>query len=261
MDIKTSACTDLGRIKSRNEDSYICRTDFDNQIGIDALLIVADGIGGNAAGKVASNMAVNGILTSLEERAANWSRDTLLEELKKTIEDVNLTIFQAGCNTERVGMGTTCTAIVIAERRLFITHVGDSRAYIYRDGHLDQLTLDHSWIQQEIDKGTITVEEGRDHPYRHLITRAVGPRGTVEVDASTKDLRFDDVVLICTDGLTAMLGNGDILAILSRCPINKVAEELCNEANNRGGLDNTSVVVAGFQTTGVIKTSRHSYQR
>ena len=81
------------------------------------------------------------------------------------------------------------------------------------------------------------------------------------MDASTKDLRFDDVVLICTDGLTAMLGNGDILAILSRCPINKVAEELCNEANNRGGLDNTSVVVAGFQTTGVIKTPRHSYQR
>lgn len=261
MDIKTSACTDLGRIKSRNEDSYICRTGFDNQIGIDALLIVADGIGGNAAGKVASSMAVNGILTALEERAVNWSQDTLLGELKTIIEDVNLTIFQDACNTERTGMGTTCTSIVIAERRLFITHVGDSRAYLYRDGDLKQLTLDHSWIQQEIDKGIITIEESRDHPYRHLITRAVGPRGTVEVDAFTKDLRFDDVVLICTDGLTAMLGDGDILAILSRCPINEVAEELCNEANHRGGLDNTSVVVASLQTTDAIKTHSHCEQR
>ena len=103
MDIQTSSCTDTGRIKSRNEDSYICRTDLDNQIGIDALLIVADGIGGNAAGKMASNMAVHGILTALEERVINWSQDTLLGELKTIMEDVNLTIFQAACNTERIG--------------------------------------------------------------------------------------------------------------------------------------------------------------
>lgn len=261
MNIKTSACTDLGRVKSRNEDSYICRTDFDNELGIDALLIVADGIGGNAAGNVASNMAANGILTSIEERAANWNRDTLLGELKKIIEEVNFTIFQVGCNTERVGMGTTCTAMVIAERRIFITHVGDSRAYLYRDRHLNRLTVDHSWIQQEIYKGAITIEEGRSHPYRHLITRSVGPRETVDVDTSTKNLQFNDVVLICTDGLTAMLDDEDILAILSCCPINDVAEELCNEANNRGGLDNTSVIVAGFQTPDAIKTPSHSEQR
>lgn len=247
MKIRTSACTDTGRIKPRNEDSFACLTDLGAQFAIEAILIVADGIGGNAAGDVASKMAVDGILTSLLGHKCSYNirdQNSFLGVFKSIISDVNVEIHRAGQTPEQAGMGTTCTAGVIVENGLFLTHVGDSRAYLYRDAHLHQLTVDHSWVEEEIRKGTITPEAARSHPYRRLITRAIGPSETVIVDVYTECLQTNDVVLICTDGLTTMLDEKAIRAILDDEDACHAAGILCDEANKRGGLDNTTAVVA-----------------
>ena len=141
-------------------------------------------------------------------------------------------------------MGTTCTVAAISGTRLFVAHVGDSRAYIYRNRELCQLTVDHSWVEEEFRRGNISREAASNHPYRNVITRALGLESSVRVDSDLYPLEARDTLLLCSDGLTTMLDDGQIAMVLDTSDITEAARELCKQSNDAGGSDNVTVVLA-----------------
>jgi serine/threonine protein phosphatase PrpC len=226
----TVAQTDTGRQRRDNEDSAYARA---------PVFVVADGMGGAQAGEVASHIAVEvfeeGIPDggSPEERLADRAR-----EANKRIHDLSKT------QQERAGMGTTLTAAYLEDSELAIAHVGDSRAYLFRDGDLKMLTHDHSLVAELVQRGKLTEEQAAEHPQRSIITRALGPEPTVEVDTVTYPVRAGDVLLLCSDGLTSMLSDDQLATILtSTTDLGAAAQALIDEANAAGGRDNITVVL------------------
>jgi PPM family protein phosphatase len=226
----TVAQTDTGRQRRDNEDSAYARA---------PVFVVADGMGGAQAGEVASHIAVEvfeeGIPDggSPEERLADRAR-----EANKRIHDLSKT------QQERAGMGTTLTAAYLQDSELAIAHVGDSRAYLFRDGELKMLTRDHSLVAELVQRGKLTEEQAAEHPQRSIITRALGPEPTVEVDTVTYPVRAGDVLLLCSDGLTSMLSDDQLATILtSTTDLGAAAQALIDEANAAGGRDNITVVL------------------
>ena len=142
------------------------------------------------------------------------------------------------------GMGTTCTLAAIRETQLFLSQVGDSRAYLLRAGDLHQLTTDHSWVEEAVAQGMLTSEQARVHPNRNVITRAIGIHPTVEVDTTAMPIQEGDILLICSDGLNSMIDDDQIKTILKSNQIDEVCEGLIEGANDSGGHDNTTVIVA-----------------
>jgi serine/threonine protein phosphatase PrpC len=226
----TVAQTDTGRQRRDNEDSAYARA---------PVFVVADGMGGAQAGEVASHIAVEvfeqGVPEggSPEERLADRAR-----EANKRIHDLSKT------QQERAGMGTTLTAAYLDDSELAIAHVGDSRAYLFRDGELKMLTQDHSLVAELVQRGKLTEEQAAEHPQRSIITRALGPEPTVEVDTVTYPVRAGDVLLLCSDGLTSMISDDQIAAVLATTPdLHAAAAGLIEEANAAGGRDNITVVL------------------
>jgi len=229
--------TDTGRQRRDNEDSAFAR---------DPLFVVADGMGGAQAGEVASRMAIEtfeGDLpegTSIEQRLAE-----LVREANRRIHE------RARVEREHAGMGTTLTAAYLEDAGVAIAHVGDSRAYLWRDGTLKRLTRDHSLVDELVQRGKLTEQQAAEHPQRSIITRALGPEPDVEVDTWTYPVRPGDVLLLCSDGLTSMISEDDVAEILGGAPsLAQAGEELVGAANQAGGRDNITVVLFGVEEAG-----------
>ncbi len=223
--------TDTGRQRNANEDSFFTRP---------PVFVVADGMGGAQAGEVASKAAAEAFAAEL----ASAPPERLLRE---TIEGANRSIHDhARDDPGLAGMGTTITAAIVdpEAEEVAIGHVGDSRAYRFRNGKLERLTRDHSLVEEMRRKGQLTEAQAEDHPQRSIITRALGPEPEVEVDLQTVPAQPGDVFLICSDGLTTMLDDDQIARLLSRASSMQAAvRALVDEANRAGGRDNITVVL------------------
>jgi serine/threonine protein phosphatase PrpC len=222
--------TDTGRQRNANEDSVFTRA---------PLFVVADGMGGAQAGEVASKTAAESFQRELPQAPPE-------RVLRETIEEANRTIHEhARRDPDLAGMGTTITAAIVdlVAEEVAIGHVGDSRAYRLRGGRFERLTRDHSLVEEMRRKGQLTEAQAEDHPQRSIITRALGPEPEVEVDVQTVPAQPSDVFLICSDGLTTMLGDEQIGRLLARASSMQAAvRALVDEANRAGGRDNITVV-------------------
>jgi PPM family protein phosphatase len=224
------AGTDTGRQRRANEDSLLARS---------PLYVVADGMGGAQAGEVASRIAVESFQQGLKDASEpEVSLAALVHAANSRIHELSHS------HAEQAGMGTTLTAVYVGEEDVSIAHVGDSRAYCLRDGELLRLTDDHSLVDELMRQGRLTPEEAVEHPQRSVITRALGPEGTVDVDTRSYRARAGDVYLLCSDGLTTMVGEEQLAAVLLAHPrLTDAGEALIAAANEAGGRDNITVVL------------------
>ena len=226
-------------IRSGNEDNFAV-SDWGNRW----LFIVADGMGGHAAGEVASEMAVQTIereLQGLRDPDGEEAEEKLAEALRKanrTIHDRTIT------EVDKQGMGTTASVLLLWESKYLIGQVGDSRVYLLRDGELQQLTKDHSYVQEQVDAGFLTPEQARYHPYSNVITRCVGASPEVEPDIYHGEVKVGDLFLVASDGLTGMVDDRRLqILLMSRAAPERKVHALIAEANGRGGLDNITAIV------------------
>lgn len=234
--------TDVGRRRENNQDRLL----LDAERGVYA---VADGMGGHAAGEVASQIAIEALGEAVDgDRLGRNAADT--EETARRLEAAFLEGNRRICESvltreEWRGMGTTIVALVALDDRVVVGHVGDSRAYRLRDGQLQRLTNDHSWVSEQVRLGLLTDDEAKRHPMRNIITRALGNRDELEVDTTEEPIHPGDVFLLCSDGLNSMLGDDEISELLTRHrnEPEKACQALVDEANERGGEDNVTVVV------------------
>jgi len=232
-----AARTDVGIVRSGNEDNYLMLADR-------GIFIVADGMGGHAAGEVASEMAVRLISRDLGT-VRGFPDEEIAERMRQSIRAANAAIYERTLTEhDKRGMGTTATALVLLPNRYLIGHVGDSRAYRLRDGVFEQVTKDHSYVQEQVDAGLLTPEQARVHPYSNVITRCVGANQDVIPDTYSGDLRPGDVVLLASDGLTGMLEDEHIHKILEAPGgPQEWVDAMINDANRRGGLDNITAII------------------
>lgn len=292
MKLSGWGCTDTGRKRDHNEDSFL----VDNEC---RLFAVADGMGGHRGGATASRMAMDvlkehvaavvddladaaeaiesesflghattGVLSrdelitapakrSAMERTATapvladgteptmeWSNPPAVTVMRAAAEEASFQIFQAALSDPNLrGMGTTLTAMLYDDGRMYVVHAGDSRAYLFRNGKLEQLTEDHSWIAEQVKSGMMTEEEARESKYRHVITRSVGFEREVEVDTCGVTVEAGDCFLLCSDGMSNHLEPHEIEEVLASTWFRNAPERLIALANERGGDDNITVVV------------------
>lgn len=254
MTIELHAAVDPGRARSNNEDSVA--TDD----GV-SLAVLADGMGGYNAGEVASNMATTFIRTELgrwlREASAQASDAEVRRAMDICVDNANRAIFNAAnANPQYAGMGTTLVLAVFREARLLVGHVGDSRCYRLRAGRLQQITRDHSLLQEQIDAGLITVEQAAFSANKNLVTRAVGVEDTVLLETHQHELQPGDMYLLCSDGLSDMLDDATIQQVLlAYDSLPAAAQALIDAANEAGGKDNISVVLARFADDGAGSTT------
>ncbi len=229
---RAAGVTDTGRRRRRNEDAFVCEP---------PLFAIADGMGGAQAGELASRLAAAAI-----EEAGAAAGDA--EAVAGAVRAANARIFERSLTDPAVaGMGTTATVALVDEHAgtLTLAHVGDSRGYRYREGVLEQLTTDHSLVAELVRTGRLTEAEAAVHPHRSVITRALGTEADVEVDTRTLELAAGDLILLCSDGLSAMVRDDEIARLLGESDLDpyQAAETLVRAANAAGGEDNVTVVV------------------
>lgn len=239
MELTVAARSDVGMIRSGNEDAFFAHATRERGV-----FIVADGMGGHAAGEVASEMAVQIIARELQELAEVYGEAARLK-VAEALRIANRAIYDRTIQeSDKQGMGTTASVLVVAGARYLIGQVGDSRVYLLRDGALRQLTKDHSYVQEQVDAGFLTPEQARYHPYSNVITRCVGASDVVEPDTYSGELKAGDVFLVASDGLTGMVDDRRLQQLLlSRASAGRVVDALIAEANYRGGLDNITAIV------------------
>ncbi len=226
---RSTVATHTGRKRRHNEDAYVLQP---------PLFAIADGMGGARAGEVASSLAA-AALQSGEVDGNGKERVTAL------IQAANRSVYERSSrDAEVAGMGTTMTVALVEDATVTLGHVGDSRAYVLRDGELEQLTDDHSLVAELVRGGKLSAEEAEHHPQRSVITRALGTDPDVDVDTFTVEAEDGDVFVLCSDGLTDMVGDDEIGEVLagSRENLKEAAEELVRRANKAGGQDNITVV-------------------
>lgn len=248
--LEVAVCSDSGIVRSHNEDAVFA----DAELGI---AILADGMGGYNAGEVASGMATTLLATSfsnllrgLEANPAPEIFSDPVQLMRDEICGTNAAIFNASHSQPQYsGMGTTLVFSWFLDNRVYIGHVGDSRAYLWRDDRLQQLTKDHSLLQEQIDSGMISVEEARYSANRNLVTRALGIESEVDVDVGEHDISSGDLLLLCSDGLNDMLDDDEIAEVLEVNGQNLAvaAQRLVEVANANGGRDNVSVILVRVQ--------------
>ncbi len=253
MKITCEARSDVGRKRKGNEDALFLNPG-------QKLYVVADGMGGHAAGEVASRVAVDAInefvtLTGGNEEIT-WPfglDDSISYEgnrLKTAIRHANRRVLEATRESaEYEGMATTVAAVLVDGATANIAHVGDSRIYLWSGGAISQLTSDHSWVNEQIQSGVISPEQARNHPLRNVVTRALGGRSDLLVDIQSRRMDPGEVLLLCSDGLTTMIGDEEIARILDEAggDVARAATALVQEANDRGGEDNITVVLLKFE--------------
>jgi len=238
--------TDLGNIRSNNEDSvsFFQVKEENAQRDKGCLLIVADGMGGHLAGEVASKMAVDTISDEYF-KPDNWAdKEKLLEKAFRT---ANQKIFElSNEHADYKGMGTTCTSVAVVGHTIFYAHVGDSRAYLFKNKTLMRITEDHTYVQELLKNGGISREEAESHPQRNILTNAMGTKPNMRVDTGRFIARFDmgDRLLICSDGLYDYLTDPEIAEAMSYPSLQQSADYFIAEAKRRGGKDNITVALA-----------------
>ena len=257
--LNVAALSHAGMSGKNNEDRFSISAYTDQADKPVLFAVVSDGIGGHRAGEVAAELAVNYIV----ENVSKSNGKNPLAIMESSIHTASEAIAaRSATQTEQHGMGATCACIWVEEDRLFTAHVGDSRIYLLRDGKIQRLTVDHTWVQEAIEKGIITPEEAHDHPNVHVIRRHLGQMELPEVDfrlqlSSTDDddrarknqgmrLSPGDILLVCSDGLTDLVWDDEILDLItSRNILKSAAEGLIAQANKRGGYDNITVILVG----------------
>lgn len=258
--LTVAALSHAGRSGKNNEDRYAVAS-FTTDDGHPVVFaVVADGIGGHRAGEVAAELAVNYIT----QKVADSNGHQPLEVIESAIDSASEAIAaRSASKDDQQGMGATCVCAWVMDDKLYTGYVGDSRIYLIRDGKIQRLTVDHSWVQEAIEKGIITPEEARNHPNVHVIRRHLGSVELPGVDfrlylksgESAEDAKKNqgtqfqrgDVLLLCTDGLTDMIWDDEILHVITtRSSLKSMAEDLVDKANERGGHDNITVVLLGM---------------
>lgn len=243
--MKYGACTDVGKKRKENQDSYYIN--YDDSLPVFA---VADGMGGHNGGEIASNITVEVIKNNVNIYLKRVIEGKLHIEkfIKRTLELSNSEIYNTALkNKEYIGMGTTVTMGAILDGKVYIGHIGDSRAYIIREDNIKRITEDHSLVSELLKKGSITEEEAINHPQKNVITRALGTDENPDIDIFNFDLNEEDVILLCTDGLTNMIKEEEIKKIINMSKdIQEVCNTLVNIANENGGYDNSTAVIIKF---------------
>ena len=242
--ISYAAQSDVGLKREHNEDSFTCYKPDDNSLLVSkgSLFVVADGMGGHAAGEVASKLAVDLIRKAFE--TANISDTGLF--FRDAFREANATIYRkAGQTPTLSGMGTTCTAVIIKEGLAFIAHVGDSRVYLIREREIEQLTEDHSLVWEMMKGGILKKERMREHPQRNVITQSMGFEASVNADIINPplELRHGDRLLLCSDGLSGMVTDEEIMEVSSLFEPEEACHKLVDMANSMGGDDNTTLII------------------
>jgi serine/threonine protein phosphatase PrpC len=247
MKITSFGATDPGKKRSNNEDAYLLNNNL-------FLYAVADGIGGNEGGEVASRIAMETLAKAMPDFLGETDKtppsgifhkgDRRTQALGQVIALSNRNIRQEQSqNPALAGMGTTLTTLLLRKGQAFLAQIGDSRAYLLRSGKFKQLTIDHSFVAEQIAAGILTHEQARSSPYRHVITRALGIDEEVQADFTAHKAHKDDRFLLCTDGLTEMVGDAEIGNILAEAPPELAVRKLLSTANDKGGVDNITAVV------------------
>ncbi len=240
MILRAAASTDVGLRRQANEDRYAMAPDL-------GLYLVADGMGGHRAGQVASEMAAEAAIRAVE--ALQGAEVSPAEKLRHAVACANREIHTSAClKPELAGMGTTLVAVLVTQERLALAHVGDSRAYLVRNGRIRCLTDDHSVVGELLRRQQISEDDAREHPHRHVLTRALGVRRNAAPDLAEMTPQPQDVVLMCSDGLTAHLRDEEILSVVQVQEEPQVAcEIMVSVANQRGGVDNTTVLMLRYE--------------
>lgn len=236
------AITDVGLKRDHNEDGFL----VDEKLN---LYIVADGMGGHAGGEQASRIAIQEVRDTISEADPGTSMpgardDPVSSVLRLAARRASHEIYRLGRKTpELEGMGTTLTSLLFHNNRVCMGHVGDSRAYLFRDGRIEQISEDHSWINEQMKAGLLTEDEAKESKFKHVITRSVGFERSVDVDILSLPVLMGDCYLICSDGLSNYLENGELEQILSTQYYSRVPQLLVDLANDRGGDDNITIVL------------------
>lgn len=251
-----SAKTDIGRRRQNNEDSLTVLPDMH-------VFMVCDGMGGHAAGEVASQIAVDTVKDFFENHPVDGDSTWPFEyddqitmnanRLKTGIMLSNQKILAAIIEKpELQGMGSTAVGAVFDEGNAFVAHVGDSRGYLWRGGELSQITDDHSWIAEQVRLGLIDKAEAEHHPFRNVITRALGTKGELKVDVDTVPMHAGDIVILCSDGLNSMLSDAEIGGVCAAKDkdLDALCQGLIDAANERGGHDNVTIAVVRCEDPG-----------
>lgn len=251
--IRLAAVSDVGRVRDQNEDRHLAWAPppaEPSPLGVRAVLAVADGIGGQASGEVASELAIaalRAVLTATEDRPALATAEEMAEYLRNTVSWINQQVAALGQADDPVKPGTTLTVLVIHHEQYVLAHVGDSRAYRVRHGAIEQLTEDHSYVGEQVRARRLTPEMARTSPFRSQLTRSIGTAETVEVDLKTGELAPGDRLLVCSDGLTEHLREAEIAAVINNAPGPEAAcRRLVELALERGGADNVTAVLGQY---------------
>ena len=239
--MRAFAKSDVGKLRDTNEDSYYI-SNVDDEIKI---FILADGMGGYNGGEIASKLAVSTALSYIQTNFANTpkEKEDILNLVKSAMEYANMVVYEKSNNEkELTGMGTTLEVCLIYNNKVYIGHVGDSRVYRIRKEFIRKLTHDHSYVQKLVKDGTITEEEARNHPKKNMLMKALGCTAFLEPDVTVKGFIKDDIILMCSDGLSNMLDDEEIYEII-RQEGTLAAEKLVEKANENGGYDNITAIV------------------
>lgn len=242
--LKIVAKTDVGLVRTSNQDSYAAG----ELPGSVAWAVVCDGMGGAAGGNYASSIAVKLISERISSSYRQGMSDNSIKNmLISAIHAANISVYEKGqSDSDLTGMGTTVVVAIIADESAYIAHVGDSRAYILSDGKLNQLTKDHSFVQEMVDSGKLTPDEAKDDPRKNYITRALGVNDDVRIDFCQEFLSGDEILILCTDGLTNYVKPEEIYELTADSNFYEYAERLVKRANNNGGGDNITVVTMSY---------------
>ncbi len=264
--LNVAALSHAGMSGKNNEDRYAIASYLGENENPVLFAIVADGIGGHRAGEVAAELAVNYIVEKISESNGNKPLDIMESAIHTASQAI---ASRSASKAEQHGMGSTCACVWIEGDKLYTTYVGDSRIYLIREGKIQRLTVDHTWVQEAIEKGIILPEQARDHPNVHVIRRHLG---SVELplvdfrlrlsddddnDTAQKNqgttLRANDILLMCTDGLTDLVWDDEILRVVTtRTILKSAAEDLIAQANERGGHDNITAILLGVPKEGKV---------
>jgi protein phosphatase len=246
LQTRVSARTDLGRVRENNEDKFeFCEPEEPEILAAKGYFYaVADGMGGHASGQIASELALKQIIRSYYRDPAGDVEDSL----RQAFQSANSYIYDAAIAVpERNGMGTTCTVAVLRDDYMYAAHVGDSRLYLVRDESIRRVTEDHSWVEEQVKRGALTREEAEMSPFRNVITRSLGAAPDVEVDICREKVRKGDVLVLCSDGLSAYVSDGEILELVSSWSPGMATLKLIDRANEAGGGDNITVLIVAIR--------------
>ncbi len=232
--------TDVGLVRDNNQDSF----SFKKLTDTCAWVIVCDGMGGAKGGNIASRMTVDFIAEYFKEKIENANDEQIHYIISEALEKANKHVFEASkAKPELAGMGTTAVIAVIKNSVAHVAHVGDSRAYLISPGDIKRLTLDHSFVQEMVNRGEITEDQARKHPNRNYITRALGVESDVKEDYIVVPFLKNEMILLCTDGLSNYFNTDELNNIINGCEKNELVNKLVKAANKKGGSDNITVAV------------------